>query len=531
MVVPPDFHDDQRLITHKLRVSGSNVDTERSYDTFGNVVLDLTLERVDREVEFTSWIVVEREAGADGAHYSEPLAPDARFSEPSRLTRPDDGAHGGCGRAPGEPARPGSSWRSSISTRVHDHLRYDWEATSIATTAAEAWAGGAGVCQDYAHCMLALARLCGLSARYVSGHLLGEGGSHAWVEILVPHPQHPELRLGRSLRSDARPARRAPVRHRRRRPRLRRRRPHLRHLRRRVRRPADDEQAGRGHERRIPPAAPPPDRRAPLLLAAEQRLQPGQVALAEGGQAVVLDLVDENGVPRSVSQSSNAPGQWPTNWSCQGRPAERASASVTPGGTAPRTKMSSSGLWRSTTSGGSRRSIRADQRPGLGLRAGMRSRRRAVRPVREDPDLGIDPRGKGEGRVRLPGRRREVAVEVDAGRVLPRAGEQAVRIEHRNHRPARLGAGNPLQQPAHEQGGVRFLAVLAGGQQARERSVALRHEHPQRQVASRAAVLLDPPAVELAAEPLAHWTAIRTATSSVSSAVPLKTPRVGGTSA
>ena len=40
--------------------------------------------------------------------------------------------------------------------------------------------------------MLALARICGLSARYVSGHLLGEGGSHAWVEILVPHPQHPE---------------------------------------------------------------------------------------------------------------------------------------------------------------------------------------------------------------------------------------------------------------------------------------------------------------------------------------------------
>ena len=43
MVVPPDYHDDQRLVTHKLRVSGCNVDTERSYDTFGNVVLDLTL--------------------------------------------------------------------------------------------------------------------------------------------------------------------------------------------------------------------------------------------------------------------------------------------------------------------------------------------------------------------------------------------------------------------------------------------------------------------------------------------------------
>ena len=37
--------------------------------------------------------------------------------------------------------------------------------------------------------MLALCRLCGLPARYVSGHVLGEGGTHAWVEVLVQHPQ------------------------------------------------------------------------------------------------------------------------------------------------------------------------------------------------------------------------------------------------------------------------------------------------------------------------------------------------------
>lgn len=73
--------------------------------------------------------------------------------------------------------------------------------------------------------------------------------------------------------------------------------------------------------------------------------------------------------------------------------------------------------------------------------------------------------------------------------------------------------------------------MLAGGQQAGEGPVALRQEHPQWQVAARAAVLLDAPAVELTAEPLAHSGAILTATSSVSAAVPLKTPRVGGTSA
>ena len=201
MVVPPDFHDDQRLITHKLRVSGSNVDTERSYDTFGNVVLDLTLERVDREVEFTSWIVVEREAGADGAHYSEPLAPDTRFSEPSRLTTPDAALTAAAAELQASGAT-GLELAELISTRVHDHLRYDWDATSIATTAAEAWAGGAGVCQDYAHCMLALARLCGLSARYVSGSPARRGRHARLGRDPRPASRPARVRLGCALRSD-----------------------------------------------------------------------------------------------------------------------------------------------------------------------------------------------------------------------------------------------------------------------------------------------------------------------------------------
>jgi transglutaminase-like putative cysteine protease len=191
IVVPPDYHDDQRLVTHKLRVSGSNVDTERSYDTFGNVVLDLTLQSVEREVEFTTWVVVERQAGADGARYSEPLSPDARFSEPSRLTRPDAALTGVAAELKATGAT-GLELADLVNERVHDQLRYEAGVTSIATTAAEAWAGGVGVCQDYAHCMVALARACGLSARYVSGHLLGEGGTHAWVEILVAHSRDAE---------------------------------------------------------------------------------------------------------------------------------------------------------------------------------------------------------------------------------------------------------------------------------------------------------------------------------------------------
>ncbi|MDT5028867.1 MAG: hypothetical protein QOE61_5293, partial [Micromonosporaceae bacterium] len=58
--------------------------------------------------------------------------------------------------------------------------------TSVTTTAAQALAAGRGVCQDAAHIMIALCHLVGLPVRYVSGHLLGQGGTHAWVEVIVP---------------------------------------------------------------------------------------------------------------------------------------------------------------------------------------------------------------------------------------------------------------------------------------------------------------------------------------------------------
>ncbi len=185
--MPADFHDDQRLVTYKTRVSGCNVDTERSYDTFGNVVLDFSVEQVERDVEFSAWVVVEREASAAGVDEPDALSPDARFLEPSRLTFADDLL-----REAAEPLRAsgatGLELAAEISRLVHGHFTYDWGITNVMTTASEAWAGGVGVCQDYAHCMVAISRLCGLPARYVSGHLLGEGGTHAWVEVLVPHP-------------------------------------------------------------------------------------------------------------------------------------------------------------------------------------------------------------------------------------------------------------------------------------------------------------------------------------------------------
>ena len=79
-----------------------------------------------------------------------------------------------------------STLAEAISMWVYGAMRYGAGSTTVETTAAEALAIGRGLCQDYAHIMLAICHAAGIPARYISGHMLGEGGSHAWVETLLP---------------------------------------------------------------------------------------------------------------------------------------------------------------------------------------------------------------------------------------------------------------------------------------------------------------------------------------------------------
>lgn len=70
-----------------------------------------------------------------------------------------------------------------IMEKLHEHLVYEKGCTGIDTGAEEAFSIGRGVCQDYSHIMISLLNLSGCSARYVTGLIIGEGESHAWVEV------------------------------------------------------------------------------------------------------------------------------------------------------------------------------------------------------------------------------------------------------------------------------------------------------------------------------------------------------------
>jgi transglutaminase-like putative cysteine protease len=185
MIVPPERHGGQRLVTSKVEVSSPSHEIEREQDEFGNLILNLFVAHVEREIAFTAWIIVERDATADAIIVPAGSAQIAALLAPTTLTMPDDALRTAAASLMAEGDHP-ATLAARINDWVHGAISYAHGVTGVRTVASEALAAGRGVCQDYAHIMLVLCRLCGLPARYVSGHLLGEGGTHAWVEVLLP---------------------------------------------------------------------------------------------------------------------------------------------------------------------------------------------------------------------------------------------------------------------------------------------------------------------------------------------------------
>lgn len=70
-----------------------------------------------------------------------------------------------------------------LSHALWQHMDYAPGTTTVSTKAADAFDQARGVCQDYAHILIALLRAEGIPARYVNGLLIGEGATHAWVEM------------------------------------------------------------------------------------------------------------------------------------------------------------------------------------------------------------------------------------------------------------------------------------------------------------------------------------------------------------
>lgn len=95
------------------------------------------------------------------------------------------------------PGRPLLDAAIGLMARIHREFTYATASTDLTTPALEAFSRRQGVCQDFAHIMIACLRSLGLPARYVSGYLLtqpppgqprllGVDASHAWLAVYCP---------------------------------------------------------------------------------------------------------------------------------------------------------------------------------------------------------------------------------------------------------------------------------------------------------------------------------------------------------
>lgn len=86
----------------------------------------------------------------------------------------------------------------ALNSWIYANFEYRPGETDISTPISDIVAQRRGVCQDFAHLMLAILRSNGIPARYVSGYieaydpqqadpkLVGAAASHAWVEVFLP---------------------------------------------------------------------------------------------------------------------------------------------------------------------------------------------------------------------------------------------------------------------------------------------------------------------------------------------------------
>ena len=200
----------QQLVSHALEVDPPPAHRSESVDVWGNVRTFFSLRAEHDELHVTARSLVattpppavlgdmpweearERMRYHRGAAY-DPAA-EFLFASPYVPRHADFIAYALPSFAPGRPLVEAAR---DLMERIHADFAYETQATDASTPALEALQLRKGVCQDFAHVMLACLRSLGLPGRYVSGYLLtepppgqaglvGSDASHAWASVYVP---------------------------------------------------------------------------------------------------------------------------------------------------------------------------------------------------------------------------------------------------------------------------------------------------------------------------------------------------------
>lgn len=216
----------QRLVAHRLHVSPTPDAQSETRDVYGNTRAFFSLQSAHDALTVVADSLVATSPApalphaADAAQTWEqvrermryqvgaPYDPAAEFVFASPYV-PRDEAFAEYARASFTPGRPLLEAAAALMERIHHEFEYDSKSTEVNTPALQALAQRRGVCQDFAHIMVACCRALGLPARYVSGYMLtepppgqarlvGADASHAWASVYLPRalPDDAPLSLG-----------------------------------------------------------------------------------------------------------------------------------------------------------------------------------------------------------------------------------------------------------------------------------------------------------------------------------------------
>jgi transglutaminase-like putative cysteine protease len=214
----------QRCLEFDLELS-SHIEARSYRDGYGNHVHYFNLIRPHTSLSVSSRSVVET-GGEPDADPGEELVQDfLRFRSPVKDV---PGIRQLALRHPIADPSSGSAVElalDELTLAISREFAYDRAVTNVYSSVDDVLALRAGVCQDFAHLLIAVARSMGVAARYVSGYIHAPGAattaSHAWAEAWVPgrgwigydatHPirtgeHHVRLAVGRDY-TDAAPTR------------------------------------------------------------------------------------------------------------------------------------------------------------------------------------------------------------------------------------------------------------------------------------------------------------------------------------
>jgi transglutaminase-like putative cysteine protease len=176
-VFPPSARGAQTVLQLDWRCDPAPVFQEEERDDFGNRILRLRHHRIEKTFRFDMTLVTSH-VGSTPSLKNENFPPSGMgaFLLPSAL----------CNFTP-EICDATRELHDATPTEICDfvfrRLEYSRGATSLQTSASQSLQSKRGVCQDFAHAMIAICRTLKIPARYVSGYLPGEGAMHAWCEI------------------------------------------------------------------------------------------------------------------------------------------------------------------------------------------------------------------------------------------------------------------------------------------------------------------------------------------------------------